>query len=437
MRIKWFFLFSLIFFVKITLAQQFSDSTHKNYYNFHFQATIVSQTYLPFSAPYSGQNSLKTGGDTENSLTATFFFGTRLWKNASLYINPEMSGGAGVSKATGLAGFTNGEIYRVGDPKPAVYFARFFFNQLIPLSSKFNYSEDGLNQLVERKPETYLDIRFGKFSIADYYDQNRFSHDPRASFLNWALMSNGAWDYPANTRGYTYAGMIEYVRPGWAARLSSSAVPTQANGEELEYRFNQAHSETLEGEHSYKIAHQEGTLRLLAFRTLAHMGNYALAIQSPDPDITLSRKYGRTKMGLGINLEQNINPDLGFMIRASFNDGKNETWAFTEIDQSISAALVQKGNLWNRPHDFAGLAMVINGISPDHRNYLAAGGYGFIIGDGQLNYGTEDILEAHYNFSVFKSLNISPDYQIVLNPGYNKDRKGPVNFFAIRAHIEL
>jgi len=421
----------------LVFAQQASDSTHKNFYNFHFQATIISQTYLPFSAPYSGQNSLKTGGDTENSLTATFFFGTRLWKNASLYANPEMSGGAGVSKATGLAGFTNGEIYRVGDPKPAIYFARLYFNQKISLSHQNTYTEDGLNQIVEKKPSRYLNLSFGKFSVADYYDLNRFSHDPRSSFLNWSLMSNGAWDYPANTRGYTYAGILEFISPAWSVRLSTAAVPTEANGQELEYRINKAHSETLEGEHSFKMGSQSGILRFLAFRTVANMGNYALATSSIHPDITQTREYGRTKLGLGINWEQNINSTLGFMFRASFNDGKNETWAFTEIDRSISTAFVQKGNLWNRPNDMAGLALVVNGLSPEHKNYLAAGGYGFIIGDGQLRYGTENILEAHYNFSVFKSFNLSPDYQVVLNPGYNKDRKGPIHFFAIRAHIEL
>ncbi len=154
-------------------------------------------------------------------------------------------------------------------------------------------------------------------------------------------------------------------------------------------------------------------------------------------NIVATRAYGRSKYGIGLNIEQELSDNVGMMFRAGWNDGHNETWMFTEIDQSVSAGIVYDGKAWNRAGDNHGIAVLANGISAEHRPYLKAGGYGFLIGDGNLNYAPESIAEAFYSFSLpAYHLQLSPDYQFVLNPAYNKDR-GPVHVVAIRIHSEF
>ena len=169
------------------------------------------------------------------------------------------------------------------------------------------------------------------------------------------------------------------------------------------------------------------------------MGNYneALELDPVQPEVTQTRKYGRTKSGFVINAEQELNNNVGVFGRISWNDGQNETWAFTEIDHSVNVGMQFKGDLWKRPTDILGAALLINGISQAHKDYLAAGGYGFIIGDGQLaNYGQESIFELYYSAKLFGNFWLSPDYQFIANPAYNQDR-GPVNVVGIRGHFEF
>jgi high affinity Mn2+ porin len=172
------------------------------------------------------------------------------------------------------------------------------------------------------------------------------------------------------------------------------------------------------------------------------MGNYRKAIDwgkenSTAPDITKVEAEGRTKLGFGINIEQELNSNIGFFLRAGWNDGQNETWMFTEIDRSLSLGVNLTGEKWKRKDDNLGIALIINGLSAPHLDYLNAGGYGFIIGDGKLNYAMENIFECYYSYKLKgNSFWISPDYQFVLNPAYNKDR-GPVNIFGIRVHVEI
>lgn len=429
---------SLIFFLLHGSLQSQTDTVKLPRYNFHFQQTVITQYHPAFQALYTGFNSLHTGEETQSSLTTTAFFGLILWKGASLYINPELAGGSGFSQARGIAGFTNGETFRIGSPAPAIYLARGYLQQIFALSKNYTYTEDGLNQIREKNYEKQIRWIAGKYSVADFFDCNPLSHDPRSEFMNWALMSNGAWDYPANTRGYTVGSMLEYTSQRIEARVSFNLEPVYANGPTLDWNIDKALASTGELQFNYKFGKRNGNIKLLGFYNKAAMGSYTLAVLQPDStDITATRKYSRNKYGWGINIEQELNDWIGAFARIGWNDGKNETWAFTEIDQSAQLGFVFNGKKWKRKYDRLGIAGVVNGISIYHQAYLKKGGYGFIIGDGNLNYAPECIGEIYYNLSLPKlSLTLTPDYQFVLNPAYNSDR-GPVHVFSIRVHVQF
>ncbi|MGE5351196.1 MAG: carbohydrate porin [Acidobacteriota bacterium] len=413
-----------------------SDSIQ--YYNLHFQQTIITQGHPAFKAPYSGQNSLRPESEKATSITSTVFLGIRLWRGAALYVNPELAGGTGISGSVGLAGFSNGETFRIGSSKPLVYLARLFLRQVFSLSGKTVKVEDQPNHLQAQATENSITLTAGRFSTADIFDNNDYSHDPRTQFLNWSIMSAGAWDYPADTRGYTWGLSAEYNSSAWAFRMGAFMMPERANGLKMDTNIKKAHGLVLEGEKSYTLNNRKGTLRLLAFYNEGRMGSYFQTIANPAyrMDITSTRKYGRNKFGFSLNAGQEITSDSGFFLRLSWNNGKTETWAFTEIDHSLSFGFVQTGKLWSKKSFQAALAFAVNGISEDHRQYLALGGHGFMLGDGKLNYSNEIISELLCGIKIVENLSLSGDYQFVLNPAYNKDR-GPVSIFAVRVHAEF
>jgi hypothetical protein len=441
--------FILILFTAQGAFAQHNDSMQVSPWNFHFQLTVIDQNHSGFHSKYSGMNSLADTVETGAvSVTSTIYVGRRLWKGAAAYFNGELSGGHGLSYALGVAGALNGETYRIGDPSPVISAARYYIQQMIPLGhSGYEPQNDDIdNQLVGTIPSSRLVITAGKFSMSDFYDDNVYSHDPRTQFMNWALMSNGAWDYPANTKGYTYGLVVELIKPGWAARLSSVAVGATANHSDMEYRFGKAHSETLEITRKLQLVHgQPGSLGLIASYSASRAPSYQdglTALKTGDFGLLnvfsgngKGLSYGGHKTGLYLNLAQGITPDLGFFARAGWNDGKYATWAFTEIDRTLSAGLSLKGTCWKRKDDVVGIGQIINGLSADHQAFLKGGGYGFIIGDGNLNYGHESITEAYYSAQVTKAFWLTFDYQLVVNPGYNKDRQGPVHVFAFRGHV--
>lgn len=432
-------LLSLVILFTATRFAAAQDTLKNQQFNLHFQQTVITQYKPGFSAPYTGANSLLTGEETQTSLTTTLFGGARLWKGMEAYFNTEMSGGAGLSKTLGIAGFPNGETFRVGGAEPKIYIARLYFTQNFEWGNDKEYVNDDVNQLAGWKSKRYLKVTVGKFGMADFFDGNEFSHDARSQFMNWSLMDNAAWDYPANTRGYVLGGVAELGQPTWALRFGFTMTTTTANGAVWDEKVSRANTQTLEYEKRYALGGQKGTLRLLAFRNNGKMGVYRDAInQNPTaPDVDATQAYGRHKYGFGISADQYLTNDFGVFAKASYNDGKTETWAFTEIDRSLSLGAVLKGTSWKRKDDELGLAFVGNGISKDHQDYLAAGGYGFIIGDGQLNYSPELIAEVYYKVNAYQhKLWLSPDYQFIANPAYNKDR-GPVNVFSLRAHVEF
>lgn len=403
----------------------------------HVQATAVNQSHGMFSTRYSGQNSLLDESENRYSVTATLFLGARPWQGGELYWNPEVAFGRGLSGVLGLAGFPNGEIARVGSPNPVFYSARFFLRQTFSLGGEDEKVEPDQNQLGGHYPASRVVITAGKLSALDIFDDNAYSHEPRSQFLNWSLMTNGAWDYPADARGYTEGLAAEYIQPGWAARLGLFAEPQEANGLPLNDNWSQARGAALELEKGYKLVGLPGKVRLLAFANRARMGSYRATLDTPAYalDITRSRQYS-VKHGWGVNLEQSYNDAIGGFLRAGWNDGKTESWAFTEIDRTFSFGMLANGRAWRRPNDSLGAAMALNGLSRDHRDYLAAGGYGFIVGDGALNYGKESILEVFYSLGLVKGLSLSLDYQRVVHPGYNRDR-GPVDIWSSRFHYEF
>jgi high affinity Mn2+ porin len=415
------------------------DTVKQEQYSFHFQETTISQYKPAFSAAYSGKNSLITNAETQTSITTTFFGAARLWKGAEFYFNPELSGGSGLSKTEGVAGFPNGETFRVNSVSPEFYIGRLYFKQNFEWGSEKDTIESDANVLGGLKSKRYFSIAAGKFSMADFFDNNNFSHDPRGQFMNWALMDNAAWDYPANTRGYVFGLYTELGQPNWTLRFALTMVVTQANSSTWDAKIGKANTQTIEYERRYNVDGQKGTLRILGFLNNGKFGNYDLAVaQNPKaPNIDSTQAYGRHKYGFGINADQYLTKDLGVFAKASYNDGHTETWFFTEIDRSVTFGGELKGSQWHRPDDELALAFIVDGLSAPHRNYLADGGYGFIIGDGKLNYAPEMIAEIYYKINAYqKKFFISPDYQFILHPAYNQDR-GPVNVLGLRAHVEF
>jgi high affinity Mn2+ porin len=335
-----------------------------------------------------------------------------------------------------LAGFSNGEITRVGVVEPTPYFARFMGRYTIGLGGDREKVEDGPNQLPGERDIDRITVSIGKMSMTDLFDNNAYSHDPRTQMLNWSLMYNGAWDYPANVRGYTYGMGIDFNRKDWAFRWGVFAVAAEANSGAFDPRILDANGQAWELEERYLLFGHPGKIRLMSYLNHAHMGNYAdaLAQTGSPPDVTLTRAY-RFKYGFLSNLEQEITSDLGFWARLGWSDGHAESWMFTAIDQTAALGFLLKGTRWRRPGDEVGLAYVFNGISPEHAAYLAAGGLDFIIGDGKLNYGAEGILELYYNLQIVKGVEFTFDFQEVSNPAYNRDR-GPVSIGALRMHVE-
>jgi high affinity Mn2+ porin len=429
---------------------QTADTARPSGWSTHFQLTVIDQWHAGFHAKYSGANSLvDTVEPGATSITTTLFLGRRLWKGAAVYFNPELSGGHGLSYALGVAGALNGETYRIGDPSPVVSFARAYLQQSFALghSDEKDTISDAANQVADVLPSHRITITAGKFSMSDFYDVNAYSHDPRHQFLNWSLMSNGAWDYPANTKGYTLGLVAELIEPTWALRLSSVAVPIVANHPNLEYKFGKAHSETAEFTQKTKLGSHPGAIRLLFSYTASRAPSYKAGLEAVKTNDTTLLKvidgndegssYGGHKTGLGLNIDQEITNNIGVFARVGWNDGQYASWAFTEIDRTVSAGLSFKGAPWKRPDDVVGIAEVVNGISAVHQAFLKAGGYGFIIGDGNLNYGHEAITEAYYSARLYQAVWLTFDYQFVTNPGYNKDRQGPVHVFALKGHIEF
>lgn len=404
-------------------------------WSIHGQATLVTQGHGAFPSPYAGANSLESRKEIRTSFTSTFFLGRRLWEGGELYVDPEAAAGQGISQVLGLAGAANGEIYRVDSPELKVSLARVFLRQTWELGGVTEAVAPDINQLGGLRPTRRIVLTLGRFSAGDVFDANAYAHDPRSQFLNWALMDTATWDYPADTRGYTWGAALEVYWDAWALRAGSFLEPKAANGLLFDHHVARAHGDVIEVEHGHALGGRAGRIRVMGYANHARMGDYreSLATSPVAPDVTATRREGRLKYGWGLSAEQALTADLGAFLRAGWNDGRTETWAFTEVDRTVAGGLSLAGPRWGRPADRLGLAAIVNGLSPDHRAYLAAGGYGFIVGDGRLNPGQERILEAYYALEAHPGVTVSLDAERVQNPAFNRDR-GPVSIFALRIH---
>jgi len=406
------------------------------------QSTIIGQHLFPLRSPYSSNLSLRTDGDTQTTKTFGAYFGMALARNLQAYLDFEMFKGAGISNATGLGGLTDGDVVREGanDLGKGPYVARKYLRYMLPLHDDTRDVSRTQDQLPGKEALSRLEVKAGTMAVVDDFDRNRYANSPRTQFQNWSLMNNAAWDFNADTRGFTNGVMVGYIRPDWALRFGVYQMPSKANGQDLDAPLGKARGENLEL--TLQPGSHETAVRLLAYRNIARMGVYRDAIargiaQGLPPDIVADDKDGRRKYGFGINLEQPLADDgeSGLFARLGWNDGKTETFAFTEVDRTVTLGAQVAGNRWGRAADRLGVAFVVNGLSADHRDYLAAGGQGFVIGDGALNYGTERILEGYYRMQLGKYAHLGPDVQYIQNPGYNRDRD-PAVVVSLRLHLE-
>jgi high affinity Mn2+ porin len=412
------------------------------------QANIIFQWHPAFNSPYSGPNSLSASAQSATSRVFTLYTGVQLTRNTEIIFAPESAGGTGIGSSVGLAGYTNLDVVRICSDcgtglTSAPYISRLYLHQVIPLPSGRESRQCDPTDLLTSLPVRRLEFRIGKFSLADFFDANSAGSNSHLQFLNWTIDDNGAWDYAADTRGYTFGAEFEY-HDRWGALLFAEAMmPTIANGINLDGDLARARSENFEADfHSGLIPRRPTIVRLLNYENTANMGSYREAIndyfagETSTPDIISTRRQGRLKYGFGVNLEQLINDWLTAFGRWGWNNGRTESFVYTEVDRTISGGIAATGNRWRRSLDHAGAAFVSNAISGDHRLYLELGGDGFLLGDGRLNYGHEDILELFYTAHLWRGLFAAFDLQHINNPGYNRDR-GPVLVPALRAHIDF
>jgi high affinity Mn2+ porin len=407
------------------------------WYSVHAQGTVITQKNNVFASPYSGPHSFLPGGPQATSETATLFMAARLWPGTELVFTPEVGGGAGLSNVFGIAGFPNYEMTKVGVVEPTPYISRLYVRQTWSLGGEQEDIPDGPNVVADKVDVNRVVVVVGRFAAPDFFDDNRYSDDPRSQFMNWSIALNGAWDYAADTRGYVYGGGITYNTKDWAIRYGLMAVASTANGYNFDPKLLLANSNNVELQLNTTLMNRPGHVHVLGYANNAHMGSYALALaEMPvNPNITATAAY-RTKFGFGLSVDQELADDFGIFSRLGWNDGRTESWMFTEIDRTASLGLALRGDRWGRKQDEFALAGVINGISGVHAAYLAAGGLGFQLGDGRLNYGYEEILETYYRFQLRPGIQFSVDLQGINNPGYNRDR-GPVAVASGRFHFEF
>jgi len=407
------------------------------------QGNIVFQAHPAFHAVYSGPNSLRAEGESATSQVFTLYLGYQVTRTTEVFLDMESAGGRGISDALGLGGETNLDVVRNPDLSQNPYVARLMIRQVIPLSDEREEAQRDTLHLSTSLAARRIELRAGKFSVVDFMDLNTWGSDSHLQFLNWTTDNNGAYDYAANTRGYTDGALIEYDDRCFAARFVEALMPKVANGIYLDADVARARAENIEVEaHGQRIAHREGTVRLLAYLNHANMGNYHEAIENFErnetakPDVVATRRQGRHKYGFGLNFEQQLTDSLGAFGRVGWSDGRNESFAYTEVDRTVQIGGFFNGTLWRRANDRAGMVFVANGIVASHQQYLALGGLGFLLGDGSLTYGPENVLEGFYTAHLWRGFFASFDLQYINNPGYNKAR-GPVVVPGLRFHTDF
>ena len=410
------------------------------------QTNVIFQAHPAFHSPYQGTNSLVGRGEYKTSLVGTLFLGYQPHRNVryntDFIVDFESAGGRGISQALGLAGFTDLDVVRNPNLGSTPYLARGQIHQIIGLTSDTTESDKGPLSLATELPVRRFEFRIGKMSMPDVFDINSIGSDSHLQFTNWTIDNNGAWDYAADTRGYTVGSILEYDDRNWSVRYGLAAMPTVANGIDLDWAISRASGQNIEFElRKSVIRGRKGTTRILSYTNHAHMGSYREAVNAylagvdAKPEITAHEHFGAVKYGFGWNNEQEITEDFRVFSRFGWNEGQHESFAYTEVDQTVALGGDLQGKHWSRPADKAGIAFVSNAIKRDHQKYLKYGGLGFLLGDGGLNYGRENIVESYYNWHTWRGLFFALGLSHIDNPGYNRDR-GPVWVPSVRMHID-
>jgi high affinity Mn2+ porin len=407
-------------------------------FSFHAQSTFVEQYAPSFRSPYVGANSL-TPNQGRETWDLTFYAAMRLWEGAELWFSPEVDQGFGLSDTLGVAGFPSAEAYKLGFAYPYARVPHLFIRQTIDLGGDSQKIEPGLTQLAGSHAADRLVITVGKLAVTDIFDNNRYAHDPRNDFLNWAIADTGTFDYAADAWGYTYGGAIEWYQGDWTVRAGLFDLSVVPNSTDLDARFSQFQW-VGEIERRYKLRDRDGKVAVTGFLSRGRMGSFADAIQlalatGAPANIAAVRQYS-SRGGVSVNWEQEISDALGVFARAGWANGNIEPYEFSDIDRTVAAGFQLNGKQWGRPNDTVGFAGVMNGISSVHREFLNLGGLGILVGDGMLpHYGPEQIFETYYNLPLF-SWRVTLDYQFIDHPAYNADR-GPASVITTRFHTQF
>ncbi len=411
------------------------------------QANIIFQGRLPFHSPYEGPNSFRGSAEYKTSLVGTLYTAMRathsIRYNTDLILDVESAGGRGLSQALGLAGFTNLDVVRNPNLGSTPYLARYQIHQVFGLTDETTSQDASFFALATSVPFRRFEFRIGKMTLPDFFDFNDVGSDSHLQFMNWTVDNNGAWDYAADTRGYTVGGIAEYDDRSWSLRYGIFSMPVMANGIDLDWAWSRAHGQNWELEvRRSLVPKRQGTTRLLFYANRAHMGVYREAVDAylngtdPTPTITAHEHFGALKYGFGYNMQQMLTENLRVFGRFGWNEGQHESFAYTEVDQTVEVGGDFAGRAWHRTQDKIGVAVVSNAIKRDHQNYLHYGGLGFLLGDGNLNYGRENIVESYYDWHAWRGMFYAIDVQHVSDPGYNRDR-GPAWVGSVRAHVDF
>ncbi len=405
-------------------------------WSIHAQSTYIYQWHYGFPSPYQGPKSFTAAPEAKPTLSLSAFLGRRLWDGASLYYCPEIFQGYGLADTQGIAAFPSGEAIKSGFPNLEYNTSRVLFQQVIGLGGPRERIADGPDQVAQDADVDRLTFSVGKFAGSDFFDGNAYSDDPRSQFMNWALIASGAWDEPGDALGFTAGAVAEWNTRRGALRYGVMMEPTEANGLRLDHHLAKAYGQILQYDDRYTLPDgRPGTLRLFLFANRATMGLFSAALAEAAPDISTVRSY-RWKEGAGASWDQQVSPNAGVFARLSWNDGRTEDIAYSDIDRSAAAGVSVNGAAWSRPDDTLGIAAAVDGLSAAHRAYLERGGIGFVLGDGSLAYGPEQVVECYYAISLFGHVTISPDWQYIEHPGYNRDRGG-LSVYAVRVHAEF
>lgn len=403
----------------------------------HGQSTFIQQGHPAFTSPYQGPNSMTPAASGRQTFNITLYVGAAPWQGAEFWIDPEVDQGFGLSNTLGAAGFPNGQGSKVGSPTPYVRIQRLFWRQTFDLGGATETVDPDENQLGGTRTADRVVLTLGKFSVTDVFDVNPFAHDPARDFLNWTLMDAGSFDFAADAWGYTAGGALEWYQGGWTVRGGLFALSDVPNGANIDWGFGQFQMDG-EIERRFSLVGEPGSIKLTGFMSRGRMGLFkdaiALSEFTHEPaNASLVRRYlGRG--GLSLNLQQQASASVGLFLRAGFADGDVEPYEFTDVDRTVSGGVSVAGKSWGRPRDTFALGGAANAITAIHQQYLNAGGLGILVGDGKLPHpGDEEILETYYSAAVLKRANITFDYQLIVNPAYNRDR-GPISVFALRLH---